>query len=354
MTTPQTPGSPSSAVGDRERFEAWAIEQGYAERARHGLWWINGANDYHMFQAWQAALAAISAPAAEQQHTNPYPPSPGHSLHEAWKLGYRGEKPPYAEDGSPYMLAYAAGKTANAPAIAAPVVQAAEQQAGVPATAIQALEALDELESSARGDEPFNHFAAPLIRQFIESTLAPSPAHRAQQAGAGLGEPVLCVSSKAFKQMKAADDHIKAWLPPTTSAEDMPLYTADALRAKVEPCTTAMLQKIVDMSAGWDDQGSTGPIAPLSWESVGRVSMDIARALLALQGAKLADAQAPADLRLSSGYISGTCVSAPDGATVRLHYSEVGQAEAAFMAITENIDAALAAPIEAQAPREPS
>jgi hypothetical protein len=39
------------------------------------------------------------------------------------------------------------------------------------ATALQALEALDELEASARGDEPFNHFAAPLIRQFIESTL---------------------------------------------------------------------------------------------------------------------------------------------------------------------------------------
>ena len=32
----------------------------------------------------------------------------------------------------------------------------------------QALEALDELEGSARGDEPFNHFAAPLLRQYIE------------------------------------------------------------------------------------------------------------------------------------------------------------------------------------------
>ena len=36
----------------------------------------------------------------------------------------------------------------------------------------QALEALDELESCARGDEPFNHFAAPLIRQFIEQALS--------------------------------------------------------------------------------------------------------------------------------------------------------------------------------------
>ena len=30
-----------------------------------------------------------------------------------------------------------------------------------------ALEAVDELEASARGDEPFNHFAGPLIRQAL-------------------------------------------------------------------------------------------------------------------------------------------------------------------------------------------
>lgn len=44
-----------------------------------------------------------------------------------------------------------------------------------PITAGQALEALDELEASARGDEPFNHFAAPLVRRFIEQTLAAWP-----------------------------------------------------------------------------------------------------------------------------------------------------------------------------------
>ena len=37
----------------------------------------------------------------------------------------------------------------------------------------QALEALDELEGSARGDEPFNHFAAPLLRQYIEQGAQP-------------------------------------------------------------------------------------------------------------------------------------------------------------------------------------
>lgn len=37
-------------------------------------------------------------------------------------------------------------------------------------------------------------------------------------------EPVLCVSSADFKRMRSGDDHIKAWLPPATSMEDMCLY----------------------------------------------------------------------------------------------------------------------------------
>jgi hypothetical protein len=41
------------------------------------------------------------------------------------------------------------------------------------------------------------------------------------------------------------------------------------------------LQWILDMSAGWDSLGSTGPRKPLSWESVGRMSLDYARAALA-------------------------------------------------------------------------
>ena len=43
----------------------------------------------------------------------------------------------------------------------------------------QALEALDELEGSARGDEPFNHFAAPLLRQYIEQG---AQTHKAEDA----------------------------------------------------------------------------------------------------------------------------------------------------------------------------
>lgn len=49
--------------------------------------------------------------------------------------------------------------------------QALAQPEQEPVTAHQALEALDELESCARGDEPFNHFAAPLVRQFIEQAV---------------------------------------------------------------------------------------------------------------------------------------------------------------------------------------
>ncbi len=50
----------------------------------------------------------------------------------------------------------------------------------------QAFEALDELEGSARGDEPFNHFAAPLLRQYIEQGAGAAPrygtiAERAEQ-----------------------------------------------------------------------------------------------------------------------------------------------------------------------------
>jgi len=44
----------------------------------------------------------------------------------------------------------------------------AAQPVAIPApTVLQALEALDELESSARGDEPFNHAAAPLVRAVL-------------------------------------------------------------------------------------------------------------------------------------------------------------------------------------------
>lgn len=38
--------------------------------------------------------------------------------------------------------------------------------------------------------------------------------------------------------------------------------------------------EIIALSAGWDEHGSIGPRGPLSWESVGRLAMDISRAAL--------------------------------------------------------------------------
>lgn len=49
----------------------------------------------------------------------------------------------------------------------------------------------------------------------------------------GVGEPVLCVSSKDFKRLREADAHIKAWLPPATAVEDMLLYAAPQASAEV-------------------------------------------------------------------------------------------------------------------------
>jgi hypothetical protein len=47
------------------------------------------------------------------------------------------------------------------------------------------------------------------------------------------------------------------------------------------PDVTAKLKQIEALSAGWDEHGSTGPREPLSWESVARCAMDIARFTLA-------------------------------------------------------------------------
>jgi hypothetical protein len=40
------------------------------------------------------------------------------------------------------------------------------------------------------------------------------------------------------------------------------------------------LGSILLYSAGWDESGSTGPKEPYSWETVGRVALDLARAAL--------------------------------------------------------------------------
>lgn len=60
--------------------------------------------------------------------------------------------------------------------------------------------------------------------------------------------------------------------------EQMRRMAKDAQRYRDQ---TESFQFINDLSAGWDDSGSTGPKAPFRWETVARMSMDIARAALA-------------------------------------------------------------------------
>lgn len=43
----------------------------------------------------------------------------------------------------------------------------------------------------------------------------------------------------------------------------------------------AALKAISDLASGWDADGALGQRAPLSWESVARMSMDIARGVIA-------------------------------------------------------------------------
>lgn len=51
------------------------------------------------------------------------------------------------------------------------------------------------------------------------------------------------------------------------------------------------LERIVNLSAGWDADGSLGPRSPLSWESVARIAMDYAKHALAHSAAPVPPAQ---------------------------------------------------------------
>ena len=54
------------------------------------------------------------------------------------------------------------------------------------------------------------------------------------------------------------------------------LAVADARVAKL----ICFHKEIVDLSEGWDDQGSIGPKQPWSWESIGRMALDFSQAAL--------------------------------------------------------------------------
>lgn len=74
---------------------------------------------------------------------------------------------------------------------------------------------------------------------------------------------------RADKRISGLEDECWRWRERLLAAEER------------ERQLRERLQWILDMSAGWDSLGSTGPRKPLSWESVGRMSLDYARAALA-------------------------------------------------------------------------
>ncbi|MFM9928160.1 hypothetical protein VLK31_34680 [Variovorax sp. H27-G14] len=49
----------------RKEFEAWAIEEGYAERNRYGLWFTNSVHEHSLWMGYQAADKAATERAAK-------------------------------------------------------------------------------------------------------------------------------------------------------------------------------------------------------------------------------------------------------------------------------------------------
>lgn len=101
-----------------------------------------------------------------------------------------------------------------------------------PATQAGAVQAVAwELPDPKNGYVDVPMYSGDEVREIVTSALAATQPNAAPAAEVvALPTPVLCVSSKDFKRMRAGDDHIKAWLPPTTQAEDMALFTADQMR----------------------------------------------------------------------------------------------------------------------------
>lgn len=62
-------------------------------------------------------------------------------------------------------------------------------------------------------------------------------------------------------------------------SEDNIWRTAKEAREEIEEMRN-VFDKIIALSAGWDDEGSTGPKEPFCWETIARVAMDYARSAL--------------------------------------------------------------------------
>lgn len=67
------------------------------------------------------------------------------------------------------------------------------------------------------------------------------------------------------------------------NAKKLTDMTADELRSRIVDLTVELdgankaHREIVALAAGWDEDGAIGPRDPMSWETVGRLAMDISR-----------------------------------------------------------------------------
>ena len=98
--------------------------------------------------------------------------------------------------------------------------------------------------------------------------------------------------SEGFPQVVDADEHpicdIRGW-GYLTGTGGLGLRADEAMKEQerwgrliaAAPDLLAACKEIAALSVGWDEDGSTGPKPPLSWETVARMAMDYARAAIA-------------------------------------------------------------------------
>jgi hypothetical protein len=81
--------------------------------------------------------------------------------------------------------------------------------------------------------------------------------------------------SPVFDQNVYAADGISVALVMGDAAD--PEVVANARLIAAAPDLLEVCDYITALSAGWDEDGSLGPREPLSWETVARMAMDVAR-----------------------------------------------------------------------------
>ena len=93
----------------------------------------------------------------------------------------------------------------------------------------------------------------------------------------------LCRDAKAAMSNLWADPAVRVEMHNRIDALE---YMAESWRVHCEagrgsaPTVPNWYQEIVNLSAGWDEDGSLGPKEPYTWETVGRLALDYAKAAL--------------------------------------------------------------------------